>query len=55
MGKTSRKMEFEAHKVIVPAGIARQASAADVLPVPLLVCKASGTCVVHEKMQRISR
>jgi 3-aminobutyryl-CoA ammonia-lyase len=55
MGKSSRKMEFEAHKVIVPAGIAGQPSAADVLPVPLLVCKASGTCVVPEKMQRISR
>ena len=55
MGKTSRKMVFEAHKVIVPAGITGQPSAANVLPEPLLVCQASGTCVVPEKMQRISR
>ncbi len=55
MGKTSRKMEFEARKVIVPAGIAGQASAADVLAEPIVVCKASGTCVVPAQCQRIAR
>ena len=51
MGKTSRKMEFEARKVIAPAGIA-QASAADVLAEPIVVCKATGTCVVPLHCQR---
>jgi 3-aminobutyryl-CoA ammonia-lyase len=55
MGKTSRKMEFEARKVIVPAGIAGQVSAADVLVEPIVVCKASGTCVVPAHCQRIAR
>lgn len=52
MGKTSRKMEFEARKVIASAGIEGQASAADVLPEPVVVCKASGTCVVPAGCQR---
>jgi 3-aminobutyryl-CoA ammonia-lyase len=52
VGKTSRKMAFEAHKVIGAAGIASQPSAADVLAEPLLVCKASGTCVVPADCQR---
>lgn len=55
MGKTSRKMEFEARKVIVPAGIAGQVSAADVLVEPIVVCKASGTCVVPANCQRVAR
>ncbi len=52
MGKTSRKMEFEARKVIVPAGISGQPSACDVLPQPITVCMASGTCVVPANCQR---
>ncbi|MBK9442651.1 MAG: 3-aminobutyryl-CoA ammonia lyase [Comamonadaceae bacterium] len=52
MGKTSRKMVFEARKVIIPAGIAGQVSAADVLAEPILVCRASGTCVVPINCQR---
>jgi 3-aminobutyryl-CoA ammonia-lyase len=52
MGKTSRKMVFEARKVIVPAGIAGQVSAADVLDEPIIVCRASGTCVVPASCQR---
>jgi len=52
MGKTSRKMEFEARKVIVPAGVAGQPSACDVLPEPIVVCRASGTCVVPAAFQR---
>jgi 3-aminobutyryl-CoA ammonia-lyase len=55
MGKTSRKMEFEARKVIVPAGIAGQPSAADVLAEPVVVCRASGTCVVPVACQRNAR
>jgi len=54
LGKTSRKMVFEARKVIVPAGIAGQPSAADVLAEPIVVCKASGTCVVPAQCQRIA-
>lgn len=52
MGKTSRKMEFEARKVITPARIDGQVSAANVLDKPVVVCRASGTCVVPEKNQR---
>ena len=52
MGKTSRKMVFEARKVIVPAGIAGQPSAADVLAEPIVVCRSSGTCVVPPHCQR---
>lgn len=55
LGKTSRKMVFEARKVIASAGVAGQASAADVLAEPVVVCKASGTCVVPAHCQRIAR
>lgn len=55
MGRTSRKMEFEARKVIAPSGLAGQVSAADVLAEPVLVCKASGTCVVPADCQRFQR
>ena len=53
MGKSSRKMVFEARKVIASAAMAGQPSAADVLAAPLVVCKASGTCVVPVPCQRI--
>lgn len=52
MGKTSRTMEFEARKVIASANIEGQASAADVLAEPVVVCRASGTCVVPALCQR---
>lgn len=52
MGKTSRKMVFEARKVIVPARIEGQPSACDVLPEPIVVCRAAGTCVVPAACQR---
>lgn len=55
MGKSSRKMEFVARKVIAPAGIPGQPSAADLLAEPIIVCKASGTCVVPVHRQRIAR
>ena len=48
-GNTSRKMKFEARKVIAPRKDISD-SAADVLAEPVLVCRASGTCVVPKKM-----
>lgn len=54
-GQTSRKMVFEARKVIQSAGLAGQASAADLLAAPIMVCRASGTCVVPANCQRIKR
>ena len=53
-GNTSRKMKFEARKVIAPRKDISD-SAADVLAEPVLVCRASGTCVVPQKCQRIER
>lgn len=52
VGNTSRKMEFEAQKVITSAGLPHQDSAADVLKQPIIVCRASGTCVVPKDKQR---
>lgn len=51
VGNSSRKMTFEARKVIVPRTDI-SASAADVLPEPVVVCRAHGTCVVPKKCQR---
>jgi len=51
MGNTSRKMVFEAYKVICPRPDIND-SACDVLEEPILVCKASGTCVVPKDKQR---
>lgn len=51
-GNTSRKMEFEAYKVITSAENAEYDSACDVLEEPVLVAKASGTCVVQKERQR---
>jgi len=51
IGNSSRKMTFEARKVIVPRPDISD-SAADVLAEPIVVCRASGTCVVPKKSQR---
>ncbi len=51
VGNTSRKMVFEARKVIRPRTDI-SASAADVLEEPVVVCRASGTCVVPKNCQR---
>ena len=51
VGNSSRKMVFEARKVIVPRPDISD-SAADVLEEPIVVCRASGTCVVPSKCQR---
>lgn len=54
VGNTSRKMKFEARKVIQPR-TDLSASAAEVLVTPVVVCRASGTCVTPKDKQRISR
>ncbi|MBR0173815.1 MAG: 3-aminobutyryl-CoA ammonia lyase [Lachnospiraceae bacterium] len=51
VGNTSRKMTFEAYKVITPRPDLND-SACDVLKEPVLVCRASGTCVVVKDRQR---
>lgn len=51
VGGSSRKMIFEARKVIAPRTDISE-SAADVLAEPIVVCRASGTCVVPKKNQR---
>ncbi len=50
-GNTSRKMVFEARKVIAPRPDLGN-SACDVLAEPIVVCRASGTCVVPRDKQR---
>lgn len=52
VGNSSRKMVFEARKVIAPRTDISD-SAADVLKEPIVVCRASGTCVVKKENQRI--
>ena len=51
VGRTSRKFEFEAWKVIRPRPDLSD-SAADVLAEPILVCKATGTGVTLLERQR---
>lgn len=51
VGNTSRKMTFEARKVI-RAAPELDASAAVVLEPPVVVCRASGTCVTPKDKQR---
>ena len=50
-GNTSRKMEFEAYKVIESLPHINP-SAANVLKERQLVARASGTCIVPKKLQR---
>ncbi len=51
VGNTSRKMSFVAKKVITPRTDIND-SACDVLAEPVVVCRASGTCVVVKDRQR---
>lgn len=53
VGNTSRKMVFEARKVIAP--VPGSDSACDLLKEPVVVCRASGTCVVPKDKQRYSK
>ena len=50
-GNSSRKMTFTAKKVIAPLPDIC-VSAAEVLKEPVIVCRASGTCVVPKANQR---
>lgn len=54
IGNTSRRMEFEARKVI-EARPDINASAADVLTTPIVVGRAVGTTVVKREQQRKGR
>lgn len=51
VGNTSRTMSFEARKVITKRTDISD-SAADYLEKPIIVCKASGTCVVPKGQKR---
>ena len=51
VGNTSRKMSFEARKVIVSRPDI-SASAADVLEEPIVVARATGTCVTPKECKR---
>jgi 3-aminobutyryl-CoA ammonia-lyase len=51
VGNTSRKMDFEARKVIRSQPEVNP-SAAEVLDPPIVVCRASGTCVTPKDKQR---
>jgi len=51
VGKSSRYMRFEARKVITPRPDLND-SAADILAEPVVVCRATGTCVVQAERQR---
>ena len=54
IGKTSRKIRFEARKVIAPRAELSD-SAAEALEQPVVVCRAVGTCVVPADKQRLAR
>ena len=53
-GKTSRKMKFEARKYVSPRPDLGD-SAADLLAEPVVVCRATGTCVTPRRIARCSR
>ena len=54
IGRTSRRMEFEARKVIAARPEVSD-SAADVLDIPIIVGRAVGTTVVKAERQRKAR
>ena len=54
VGNTSRKMKFEAYKVICTLPEI-SASAAEVLEERILVCRATGTCVTPKECQRYNK
>ena len=51
VGNTSRRMEFEARKVVAARPDVND-SAADALDPPVVVCRASGTCVTPKEKKR---
>jgi 3-aminobutyryl-CoA ammonia-lyase len=54
IGSTSRRLEFEAYKIITPRRDISE-SAADILNPPILVGRAIGTTVVKAELQRKMR
>ena len=54
VGNTSRKMVFTAKKVIRPVPAAG-VTAAELIEEPIVVCRASGTCVVPKAQQRFNK
>jgi 3-aminobutyryl-CoA ammonia-lyase len=54
VGNTSRKMSFEARKVIRAVPEISE-SAAEVLQTPIVVCRAHGTCVTPQDKQRLTK
>lgn len=52
-GNTSRKMRFEARKVIRP--LPGSDSACEVLEEPIVVCRATGTCITPKDKQRLGK
>lgn len=54
VGNTSRTMRFEARKLIRPRPDLSD-SAAEALAEPVVVCRATGTCVVPKEKQRVAR
>jgi 3-aminobutyryl-CoA ammonia-lyase len=54
VGNTSRQMKFEARKVIRPLPKVSE-SAAEVLDPPVVVCRATGTCVTPKEKQRLKK
>ena len=54
IGNSSRKMTFEARKVI-QARPEISNTAAEKLEEPIIVCRATGTCVVPKEHQRFTR
>ena len=53
VGNTSRKIIFEAFKIISPANNPENESACNVLSPPILVAKAVGIAVVTKEKQRV--
>lgn len=56
IGKSSRKMEFEARKVIRSLPVEQgglAVSSAEFLAQPVVVCRAKGTCVTPVPLQRL--
>lgn len=52
IGKTSRKIELEAYKVIQSLKDAALPSACEVITEPIIVARATGICVVPKEAQR---
>lgn len=54
VGRTSRAMSFTAYKVIEASRDPENPSMATFLEEPILVCQATGTCVVPKEKQRLN-